>query len=364
MDGLASLQTEIIKYFQNQPITLEDLVHKILSTSLVREMNFDLLFDLIFCFRHDRVNIEKYEILIYRLNERLPSENSLLFKQLLHQYLKNSIDGIFPFLYQYLLSKLLADGFFTETDVDFDQIGKTNLPIFLPYFIRKKMPSKVSECFQEMHDFYDLEMLWRCVSVDSANFYSILGHNFGPEYFQLTPKSELIHILKADDIEAYRMLVAHPGRRKCEHGESDISIAAAYGALKIFKFLMLTDGFGDFRGECAISGGNAEIIRLCQHNEVDVTSEECLQFSVDYHQIDLFDWILKMNPRLEKNKIIWNAIRWNNAHVLWKLSEEEDRPIEWGKASRLFLFYVDEVLKKTKSQQKYVSQILKDPKNL
>jgi hypothetical protein len=216
MDGLANLQKEIMKYLQNQPINFDYLVQVILSSSVVHENQFDLLFDLIFSSVNDSLILEKCESLIYSLNEKLPPQQSLLFKDLLLQFFKNFLFKNYCFAYQYLFSKMLTDGFLTETDVDFSKIAKENLPIFLPYFLKKKMSANIGGCFQEIINNQNLEMLRSCFSIDVPNFFSILGNKFKLNNQQLTPRSELTGIMKADDIEAYQNLIAQTGFQKGE----------------------------------------------------------------------------------------------------------------------------------------------------
>jgi hypothetical protein len=95
------------------------------------------------------------------------------------------------------------------------------------------------------------------------------------------------------------MLVAVPRYEKITCYNSDINRAAFYGAIKIFKFLMLMEGVGELNGNKAIRAGSPEIVRLSMEKHLDVMNEECLRTAVSSNRSDLFDWILNINPTLE-----------------------------------------------------------------
>jgi hypothetical protein len=126
-------------------------------------------------------------------------------------------------------------------------------------------------------------------------------------------------VILQDDLEAYQRLLAEQHSMMKEHQLKcfgHINLAAHFGSIRIFKFLMLGDPLPELYANQAIVGGNIEIVRLGQQNKIDVHTEECLCQSVSYHRHDLYDWILESNPKFEPKLVVQFASSNSNAYVL------------------------------------------------
>ena len=79
-----------------------------------------------------------------------------------------------------------------------------------------------------------------------------------------------------------------------------VDVAALFGSVKCFKYLMLNGDEID-GGICkfAISGGNNEIVHLCEQHGLQFV--DCLSFSVQYHRFELYEWL---NTHFEYKDII------------------------------------------------------------
>ena len=70
-----------------------------------------------------------------------------------------------------------------------------------------------------------------------------------------------------------------------------LDIAAYYGSIKSFKFLLTNDfPLSNYVLRFAVAGGNEEIIDLLSNNNITI-SYECLQLSIYYHRYNIFNKI-------------------------------------------------------------------------
>ena len=69
-----------------------------------------------------------------------------------------------------------------------------------------------------------------------------------------------------------------------------IGVAALFGSVKCFKYLMIT-GATINKDTCmlAVAGGNNEIIHLCEQKRHRF--EDCLIVSLMYHRFEIFEWL-------------------------------------------------------------------------
>ena len=69
-----------------------------------------------------------------------------------------------------------------------------------------------------------------------------------------------------------------------------IEIAALFGSIKCFKYLMIIgDEINEDACKFAVSGGNNEIIHLCEQKGLQF--EDCLLFSSMFHRFEIFEWL-------------------------------------------------------------------------
>ena len=81
-----------------------------------------------------------------------------------------------------------------------------------------------------------------------------------------------------------------------------LEFAAAYRAVKCFKFLLLnTPNRNDNVVNCAIAGGDLEIIRLCQQNNFKF--QDTLKIAANFHKIDVFNWFLTSFGEYKDNEL-------------------------------------------------------------
>ena len=69
-----------------------------------------------------------------------------------------------------------------------------------------------------------------------------------------------------------------------------IEVAALFGSIKCFKYLMMNgDEIDEDTCKFAVSGGNLKIIHLCEQKGLQF--EDCLFISSIYHQFEIFEWL-------------------------------------------------------------------------
>ena len=73
-------------------------------------------------------------------------------------------------------------------------------------------------------------------------------------------------------------------------------VAAYYGSVQCFKYLVLNDApITEFTHKKAICGGNYEIIHYIENNSKSNNSltEKCFQASIEYHRYAITDWLIQ-----------------------------------------------------------------------
>jgi hypothetical protein len=141
-----------------------------------------------------------------------------------------------------------------------------------------------------------------------------------------------------------------------------INLAARYGAVKIFKFLMNTEGLVYLDPTESIQGGNAEIVRICEQQNVKIFSDSCLQASIKYHRIDLYNWILSnRNPLSGDNEydVFKLGIQFSNAHVAVQYLQNPYHYMAMFETHKNSYFpqrmiYSEELIRKTENYEKFL----------
>ena len=76
-----------------------------------------------------------------------------------------------------------------------------------------------------------------------------------------------------------------------QHNFNYIDFAAFYGSINIFKYLlMMKVEFNRFTALFAVSGGNIEIIHLCEQNKCNF--KNALKCAIIYRHVELVDWLI------------------------------------------------------------------------
>lgn len=118
--------------------------------------------------------------------------------------------------------------------------------------------------------------------------------------------------IENDDIEELQQLTAQLGldinRDYKRMQYSMIKYSAYCGSIKCFKFLYSNGASVKHVGlkkdknddkftimDFAVIGGNIEIIRILQQENIQPTSL-CIQFAIQFHRIEIFDWLLEQFP--------------------------------------------------------------------
>lgn len=88
------------------------------------------------------------------------------------------------------------------------------------------------------------------------------------------------------DIDEFYPDYDHLGKGKL----SRIELAALFGSVKCFKYFMINeDNIYEDICKFAISGGNNEIIHLCEQKGLQF--EDCLSIASMYHHFEIFEWL-------------------------------------------------------------------------
>ena len=126
-------------------------------------------------------------------------------------------------------------------------------------------------------------------------------------------QNPLFKAIEKDDIETFQKILAfnpsidldstiencyYDARPTFQKGSySFLEIAAYFGSVKIFKYLLLNGATirNDELCMMAIYGGNSEVIRICKQNELSFKhkSAECLHISIKMQHFDVLRWLIE-----------------------------------------------------------------------
>lgn len=177
------------------------------------------------------------------------------------------------------------------------------------------------------------------------------------------PTDRLTKALRSDDVDTFQSIVSNKlsaftnsfvpfniYENYVINGNTRyISYAAAYGSVKIFKYLLLNHySFDNYTFPYAVFGGNVEIIKIVQQNNdtsdslnimnqkkfqyggYDVYSEDGIVPAIMKHRNDLFDWILmqpanynESDASFVKNFYLTFSVENGNCHSIIELIEKE-----------------------------------------
>ena len=106
---------------------------------------------------------------------------------------------------------------------------------------------------------------------------------------------------------------------------SSIQYAAYFGALKCFKYLLLSNALEnettDDLSKYAVAGGNLEIIRLC--DEYKISFNGTIEIAIEYNQFAVFEWIMRVKPKVCKDihQMLIKCIQKSNMKIFRYLLE-------------------------------------------
>ena len=121
-----------------------------------------------------------------------------------------------------------------------------------------------------------------------------------PTIFNITSDnySEVFTPIKYDQIDKLQEIVLRRStfdfKYKCRKINM-LDIAAYYGSVACFKYLMLNNTpFSKRICAYAIAGGNSEIIHLIENTylEQNFACKVCFEMSIAYHRYDISDWLM------------------------------------------------------------------------
>lgn len=123
------------------------------------------------------------------------------------------------------------------------------------------------------------------------------------------PQLSLWYSIKYDDLDHFQYLSSEPGfdfRQKLPFNPFDpdyinialpepINLAAFFGSINVFKFILNNiSSFPTGLGESAVSGGNLEIVRICEQKKL--INLNCLQIACSYFRFDILNWLIDNIP--------------------------------------------------------------------
>ena len=101
-------------------------------------------------------------------------------------------------------------------------------------------------------------------------------------------------------------------------GHNMLDFACYYGSLKVFKFLLLLGIDFDIPCQCAVAGGNIEILRILLQKHAAMGSS--LSVSVQYRRSNIMKWIFDFNydfdSEFHSKEAFRNAIETNNVSAI------------------------------------------------
>jgi len=254
------------------------------------------------------LNDEKAELVINESNELFLVNLMINYGRIRYQFQQYYFDTFSKFLQIDRVKKL------------FLRLAPNNMPILLYYFRNYFDIKEIIERIQtsksylaalyfrdEFGDFNEDTKGY----IGRNNFFSYLQNSNLDEYLIYGyPKDSLGYCIKYDDAERINGFFSLPFYNYEEielskfefYGDNSslslevkgpLSMAAIYGSLRCFRFLLLHNCAKNISlTKCAISGGNIDIIR-----EIHVNVEEmvnCMKYSSYFGRIDFLDYLLNM----------------------------------------------------------------------
>ncbi|OHT14527.1 hypothetical protein TRFO_15042 [Tritrichomonas foetus] len=132
-------------------------------------------------------------------------------------------------------------------------------------------------------------------------------HNENRQAINIPEENELSLIIRNDDCDKFQNICSSPAFKLNSRIESIgitkimpnpqenptlIEYAAFFGSIKIFKYLLIhIDSLPQSLVLYAVSGGNIEILHLCeQHN---CSFNDCIKYAVKYRHYDMISWLIE-----------------------------------------------------------------------
>lgn len=123
-------------------------------------------------------------------------------------------------------------------------------------------------------------------------------------------QNQLLKIIREDNLSEFQLLASGPNfdinntnfftykelyfekiRMLHKKNITCIEIAALFGSLQIFKFLLMSNAYiTDRLTKFAVAGGNSEIVHLCDQKNLNFS--QCLKYALKYGHDELFDWLI------------------------------------------------------------------------
>lgn len=173
-----------------------------------------------------------------------------------------------------------------------------------------------------------------------ANNWSLLKEIREYEY----PRNSLYYAIKVDNVDMFQEISSDPQFQydqtvptsffqitTLSHRPTLIQMAAVYGSIKCFKFLMLNGSKPELYSkppytlmQCAILGGNMEIIHILEQQKVDLSGS--LHTAIQVHRNDIYHWLhdtyyTDINDL--PNNLLEYCCHFNNIEILLELFEHE-----------------------------------------
>lgn len=197
-----------------------------------------------------------------------------------------------------IISRLLDLSFYCFEEIDTEL--NTYKQISSAIFFYKYYPS-FSERFRSFDQYYQWFAAERYYLEDLNDFlkYGWKKSSFG--YALKYDDVELIRVLSVDDNFDYNTSIywslfewsLSPSSRIA------IDIAAHFGSVKAFKYLLINGGTSEKLFISSIAGGSTEIIQMV--NNTKINWEISMVAVAQFHRKELVDWILAQHPNTKMN---------------------------------------------------------------
>ncbi|KAK8890051.1 hypothetical protein M9Y10_034810 [Tritrichomonas musculus] len=362
------LQNQLLDLNQTNFFSIVDLI--VQSFDLKSELNIhQFIYNIILFYRMRPEKSDLYTNLVVEICEKLEGD-SANFKRLFLRYMLQTFNMTDPNIsnppYLSLLFRCYKKGIYTISEI-LDQIEYdfTNYIEFFGYlgvllcWFYPELKVEKPEIFKSLLKMYanknDHWLFPQCIK-ESINIMSEITKTINDQSdeeaknecsLELSKIREtgfltnsIFEIIKNDDINSFEKIAASPSFNPdiemketvfipypiLHYNPTLIQVAAYFGSIKIFKFLLLNKANIEYIDRTnmslihfAIAGGNTEIIRILDQNDVSFVGTP--QIAAQYHRHDILEWLIDtkfhdislLDPKF--GSIAHNAAISNNLYV-------------------------------------------------
>lgn len=333
-----TLEESIIEFKDKYyPVTNDDKIH--------------FVFELFCAIRYRPLVIESFSIFVKSIFEQDPNELNTISQMILSFLFRVDFQNSAHMCFLYHLYKIdfiQIDSIFSYLEQFINSMGRSNeLPLIVYSWFAKEIETNakwitlftkiqkiiqklkdrngLSESFERFikqldemknndwelytkyrNDGYNENIIYQLVKNDDVDgFQSIFNQAYKVDINQMIPDSIFDRVLFLKD------------------GARPLHIAAYFGSIKIFKYLLLNEADFQLKDNAsnnvthfAVAGGNAEIIHILEHNEWDFHRAPFI--ATQFHRNDIYTYLFEskyLNNEKESNVLISASIS-NNVEAI------------------------------------------------